>query len=225
MGLQEMDSLKRRRSLSGSVAHLATPAISYIYNCLRSQEPLLWGQSMQQDAESISKTVSETDRGAVSVAVEGVLELLEAFNKRSTQVPKAISCHFDEPAMSIRKPNLPTEGESTCDVVMSDDDKNEDSHQEAWTVFEKMFSHFSEVFKALGCDPHTSHCVQPEGGPPPPQEVLACLQNLSIMPSCWGRAISQDSSPDDGFGPYRSAYRMMGGFSSSTRDKAGVVPL
>lgn len=55
MGLQEMNSLKRRRSLSGSVAHLATPAISYIYNCLRSPEPLLWGQSMQQDAESISE--------------------------------------------------------------------------------------------------------------------------------------------------------------------------
>lgn len=44
--------------------------------------------------------MSETDRGAVSVAVEGVLELLEAFNIRSTQVPKAISRHFDEPAMS-----------------------------------------------------------------------------------------------------------------------------
>lgn len=44
--------------------------------------------------------MSETDRGAVSVAVEGVLELLEAFNIRSTQVPKAISRYFDEPAMS-----------------------------------------------------------------------------------------------------------------------------
>lgn len=55
VGLQEMDSLKRWRSLSGSVAHLATPAISYIYNCLRSQEPRLRGQSMQQDAESISE--------------------------------------------------------------------------------------------------------------------------------------------------------------------------
>lgn len=52
--LQEMDSLKRRR-IPGSVAHLATRAISYMYNCLGSQEPRLWGQSMQQDAESISE--------------------------------------------------------------------------------------------------------------------------------------------------------------------------
>ncbi|XP_041863028.1 transcriptional protein SWT1 isoform X2 [Melanotaenia boesemani] len=50
--LQELDSLKRGRGLSGSVAHLATPAISYIYNALKNGEPRLWGQSMQQAAES-----------------------------------------------------------------------------------------------------------------------------------------------------------------------------
>ncbi|KAK5869643.1 hypothetical protein PBY51_024345 [Eleginops maclovinus] len=49
--LQELDSLKRGRGLSGSVAHLATPAISYIYNSLKSREPFLWGQSMQQARE------------------------------------------------------------------------------------------------------------------------------------------------------------------------------
>ncbi|CAI5635902.1 unnamed protein product [Oreochromis niloticus] len=96
---------------------------------------------------------------------------------------------------------------------MSDDNKNEDSHQEAWAVFERMLSHLyhlsSEVFKALGFDPHTSHCVQPEGGPPPPQEVLACLQNLSIMILQLLQAFS----------------RVMGGFSSSTWDKAGAVLL
>lgn len=53
--LQEMDSLKMGRGLSGSVAHLATPAISYIYKCLKSREPRLWGQSMQQAAESSSE--------------------------------------------------------------------------------------------------------------------------------------------------------------------------
>ncbi|KAF3835348.1 hypothetical protein F7725_027906 [Dissostichus mawsoni] len=53
--LQELDSLKRGRGLSGSVAHLATPAISYIYNCLKSRAPLLWGQSMQQASESNSE--------------------------------------------------------------------------------------------------------------------------------------------------------------------------
>ncbi|XP_068176377.1 transcriptional protein SWT1 isoform X2 [Antennarius striatus] len=50
--LQEMDSLKKGRGLSHSVAHLATPAISYVYNSLKSREPRLWGQSMQQAAES-----------------------------------------------------------------------------------------------------------------------------------------------------------------------------
>lgn len=53
--LQELDSLKRGRGLSGSVAHLATPAISYIYNTLKDREPHLWGQSMQQAAESSSE--------------------------------------------------------------------------------------------------------------------------------------------------------------------------
>ncbi|KAI3368191.1 hypothetical protein L3Q82_007915 [Scortum barcoo] len=50
--LQELDYLKRGKGLTGSVAHLATPAISYIYNSLKSREPRLWGQSMQQAAES-----------------------------------------------------------------------------------------------------------------------------------------------------------------------------
>ncbi|XP_044054834.1 transcriptional protein SWT1 isoform X2 [Siniperca chuatsi] len=50
--LQELDSLKRGKGLSGSVAHLATPAISHIYNSLKSREPHLWGQSMQQAAVS-----------------------------------------------------------------------------------------------------------------------------------------------------------------------------
>ncbi|XP_069377784.1 transcriptional protein SWT1 isoform X3 [Paralichthys olivaceus] len=50
--LQELDSLKRGKGLSGSVAHLATPAISYIYNTLKGRESNLWGQSMQQATES-----------------------------------------------------------------------------------------------------------------------------------------------------------------------------
>ncbi|CAG11609.1 unnamed protein product [Tetraodon nigroviridis] len=50
--LQELDFLKRGKDLSGSVAHLAIPAISYIYNTLKNREPRLWGQSMQQAAES-----------------------------------------------------------------------------------------------------------------------------------------------------------------------------
>lgn len=53
--LQELDSLKKGRGLSGSVAHLACPAISHIYNSLKSRDPYLWGQSMQQAAESNSE--------------------------------------------------------------------------------------------------------------------------------------------------------------------------
>ncbi|XP_038147682.1 transcriptional protein SWT1 [Cyprinodon tularosa] len=62
--LQELDSLKHRKGLSGSVAHLATPAITFIYNSLKQRDPHLWGQSMQQ-ATQISnglKTENNDDR-------------------------------------------------------------------------------------------------------------------------------------------------------------------
>lgn len=48
-----------------------------------------------------------------------------------------------------------------------------------------------EVFKALGFDPHTMRCVQPEGGPPPPQDALACLHKLSSMVSQLLQAFSR----------------------------------
>ncbi|XP_034386297.1 transcriptional protein SWT1 isoform X2 [Cyclopterus lumpus] len=50
--LQELDSLKRGRGMSGSVGHLAAPAISYIHNSLKKPGTDLWGQSMQQAVES-----------------------------------------------------------------------------------------------------------------------------------------------------------------------------
>ncbi|XP_028260224.1 transcriptional protein SWT1 isoform X2 [Parambassis ranga] len=59
--LQELDSLKRGRGLPGSVAHLAIPAISYIYNSLKSREPRFWGQSMQQAAESCNGLNAENN--------------------------------------------------------------------------------------------------------------------------------------------------------------------
>ncbi|RVE73541.1 hypothetical protein OJAV_G00032230 [Oryzias javanicus] len=59
--LQELDSLKRGRGLSGSVAHLATPAISYIYNTLKKRDPRLWGQSMQQAAQSCNGLNAENN--------------------------------------------------------------------------------------------------------------------------------------------------------------------
>ncbi|XP_010870792.2 transcriptional protein SWT1 [Esox lucius] len=50
--LQELDSLKNGKRLSSSVAQLATPAVHYIYTCLKTQKPRLWGQSMQQASQS-----------------------------------------------------------------------------------------------------------------------------------------------------------------------------
>ncbi|KAJ3599662.1 hypothetical protein NHX12_033618 [Muraenolepis orangiensis] len=49
--LQELDAQKNTNRPEGSVAHLATPAIHFIYSCLKSLEPRLWGQSMQQASE------------------------------------------------------------------------------------------------------------------------------------------------------------------------------
>lgn len=49
--LQELDSLKKGRQ-TGCVAHKAIPAISFIYDSLKNKESRLWGQSMQQAAES-----------------------------------------------------------------------------------------------------------------------------------------------------------------------------
>lgn len=67
--LQELDSLKLGKGLSGSVAHLATPAISYINNCLKSRESHLWGQSMQQAAQSSSEFQFKKNMGFVCVCV------------------------------------------------------------------------------------------------------------------------------------------------------------
>ncbi|XP_036438238.1 transcriptional protein SWT1 isoform X2 [Colossoma macropomum] len=49
--LQELDSLKSGK-LSREVEHKARPAVHYIYSCLKSQEPRLWGQSMQQASQA-----------------------------------------------------------------------------------------------------------------------------------------------------------------------------
>ncbi|XP_030583742.1 transcriptional protein SWT1 isoform X2 [Archocentrus centrarchus] len=411
--LQEMDSLKRGRGLSGSVAHLATPAISYIYNSLKSREPRLWGQSMQQAAESsnglnaennddrvlqcclqyqslypecalilctndknlcskallsgvkalskndleaeverskhdlhiiegiqapvpphnnpqvlspvlsgscppiqphgqekadiymgviqkdsrqlsegdeetnwdLSRCISaleeclqevlsdvlqvemkaayddlwleivylkppwtlrdvlqclkkhwiavfghfvprrkqqivselinffnsgEIDPRAVSVPIQEAKELLKAFQRSSKHVPRAISV-LDNIFNKLQpQPNLSMDRESSaCDVVMNDDD-NEDkqptsaqvSHQEVWAVFESIWSNVYqgslEVFKALGFDPHTMQCVQPEGGPPLPQDALACLHKLSSMVSQLLQAFSSVLSSASG---------------------------
>ncbi|XP_077441023.1 transcriptional protein SWT1 [Vanacampus margaritifer] len=59
--LQELDSLKKGKGLKNSVASLACPAISYIYNSLKRRERHLWGQSMQQAAQSNNSLMAENN--------------------------------------------------------------------------------------------------------------------------------------------------------------------
>ncbi|TKS65507.1 Transcriptional protein SWT1 [Collichthys lucidus] len=292
--LQEMDSLKKGKDLTGSVAHLAVPAISYVYNTLTSREPRLWGQSMQQAAEinnglnaennddrvlqcclqyqtlypecalilctndknlcskallsgvnALSKNDLEAEversrhgfhplhpqphiRPQVSLptlsmsytsaqpqseertglcgglvekgktvdcsttlaALQEAKELVKVFGKRSRRVPGAISI------LDNIFNKLQPQGESpACDVIMNDDADADDEdeqpvsarvpHQEVWALFENIWFNVcqisSEVFKALGFDPHTMQSAQPVGGPSPPQDALVCLHKLSSM--------------------------------------------
>ncbi|XP_026001842.1 transcriptional protein SWT1 isoform X1 [Astatotilapia calliptera] len=128
------------------------------------------------------------EREAISEVVQDAKELVNAFSRSSKRVPRAVAV-LDDILNKLRpQPNPPTGGESpACDVVMNDDDDNGDSHQEVWAVFERIWSHVCqlslEVFKALGFDPHTRQCLQPEGAAPPPQDALACLHKLSSMVS------------------------------------------
>ncbi|XP_063057330.1 uncharacterized protein swt1 isoform X2 [Engraulis encrasicolus] len=50
--LQELDSIKNGK-LNSSVGRRATPAVHYIYTCLKNQEQQLWGQSMQQASQAL----------------------------------------------------------------------------------------------------------------------------------------------------------------------------
>ncbi|XP_077463986.1 transcriptional protein SWT1 [Stigmatopora argus] len=59
--LQELDSLKKGKGFKDCVAHLACPAISYIYNSLKRRDPHLWGQSMQQAAQSNNSLMAENN--------------------------------------------------------------------------------------------------------------------------------------------------------------------
>ncbi|XP_078263725.1 uncharacterized protein swt1 isoform X2 [Rhinoraja longicauda] len=48
--LQELDFLKNEK-MSGSVNRKAIPAVRFVYSCLKSGHPHVWGQSMQKAAE------------------------------------------------------------------------------------------------------------------------------------------------------------------------------
>ncbi|XP_048109277.1 uncharacterized protein swt1 isoform X2 [Alosa alosa] len=61
--LQELDAMKNGK-LTNAVERRATPAVNYIYNCLKNQEPRLWGQSMQLASQALCglKTENNDDR-------------------------------------------------------------------------------------------------------------------------------------------------------------------
>ncbi|XP_053178581.1 transcriptional protein SWT1 [Scomber japonicus] len=127
------------------------------------------------------------DCSSTLAALQEAKELVEAFEKRSSHVPSALS------RMDNIFHKLQPQGGSTCDVVMNDEDEEKQStstqfsHQEVWALFENIWSNVCqisfEVFKALGFDPHAMQTAQPAGGPPPPQDAVACLQKLSSMVS------------------------------------------
>ncbi|XP_062280523.1 transcriptional protein SWT1 isoform X1 [Scomber scombrus] len=128
------------------------------------------------------------DCSATLAALQEAKELVEAFEKRSSHVPSALSI-MDNIFHKLQ----PQGGSPTCDVVMNDEDEDKQptstqfSYQEVWALFENIWSNVCqisfEVFKALGFDPQAMQTAQPAGGPPPPQEAVACLQKLSSMVS------------------------------------------
>ncbi|XP_076580451.1 transcriptional protein SWT1 isoform X2 [Chaetodon auriga] len=135
------------------------------------------------------------DCSAIEEALQEAKELVTAFEKSSSRVPSALA-RMD----NIFNKEEPQGESPACDVVMSDDDEDKQpmsvqfSHQEVWTLFENMWSNVvqisGEVFRALGFDLVTRQSAQPVGGPPPPQDALVCLHNLSSMVSQLLQALS-----------------------------------
>ncbi|KAL2089468.1 hypothetical protein ACEWY4_014156 [Coilia grayii] len=58
--LQELDAIKNGK-LTNAGERRATPAVHYIYSCLKNQEPRLWGQSMQQASQALCGLQTENN--------------------------------------------------------------------------------------------------------------------------------------------------------------------
>ncbi|KAF7661805.1 hypothetical protein LDENG_00253940 [Lucifuga dentata] len=139
-------------------------------------------------------------------ALQEVKELLKAFEKRSSRVSGALSI-LDNIFHRLQPPPQPQEESASCDVVMNDDEEEETkstqvTHQEVWTLFENIWCNINQmrltVFKALHFDPQTMQSAQSVGGPPPPQDALACLHKLSSMMSQLLQAFSSVLSSSAG---------------------------
>ncbi|XP_029989088.1 transcriptional protein SWT1 isoform X2 [Sphaeramia orbicularis] len=178
------------------VVHRKPPwSLLDVLRCMKKHWIAVFGQIVPRKKE---KTVEhlidffdsgrKLDRDATVNALQESKDLLKAFVKSSSHVPSAIS------VVENLFHKLQTQGESPAsDVVMNDDDEDKQptctqvSPQEVWALFETIWSNVCqislEVFKALGFDPHNMLSVQPVGGPPPPQDAMACLQKLCCVVS------------------------------------------
>ncbi|XP_074524707.1 transcriptional protein SWT1 [Halichoeres trimaculatus] len=142
------------------------------------------------------------DCSATKAALREAKEFVQAFGKRSACVPGAISKlenllnKLQPQVRQLKSHNGNSRESPDLDVIMNEDDDDAEekqptsaqvSHKEVWDLFEniwsKVFQTSLQVFKALGFDPHTMQRAQPAGGPPPPQDALLCLHNLSSVVS------------------------------------------
>ncbi|KAK7889291.1 hypothetical protein WMY93_024851 [Mugilogobius chulae] len=116
---------------------------------------------------------------------QNVLNLIEFFNSGKAVDQNSTSHFCRQQILNTLQPQGET---STNDVVMKEAEEDQPptslhiSHSEVWALFENIWDHVCQtslkVFKALDFDPGACPSVLPPGGPPPPRDVLLCLEQL-----------------------------------------------
>ncbi|XP_071342314.1 transcriptional protein SWT1 isoform X2 [Trachinotus anak] len=189
------------------IVYLKPPwTLQDVLQCLKKHWIAVFGQIVPRRKQQIVLNLIEffnsgktIDCSATLTALQEARELVKVFEKSSSRVPSAVSLMDN-----IFNKLQPQRESPACDVVMNDDDDDDEdkrptsaqvSHQEVWALFENIWSNVYqislEVFKVLGFDPHTMQSAQPAGGPPPPQDAVACLHKLSSMVSQLLQAFSR----------------------------------
>ncbi|XP_053717587.1 transcriptional protein SWT1 [Synchiropus splendidus] len=153
---------------------------------------------------------------SVVASIRRAKEFVKAFTSRSSLVSNALS-EMDNMVNTLQHGaaqllQTPTVDESAdCDVIMKEvEDYRQPalpqvSCQEVWAMFHNIwvnvFQISLEVFKALSFDPDSMQSGLPVGGPPPPQDALACLNKLSSMISqlleAFSRVLSSGPGEDE----------------------------
>ncbi|XP_029356099.1 transcriptional protein SWT1 isoform X1 [Echeneis naucrates] len=177
------------------IVYLKPPwTLQDILQCLKKHWIAVFGQIAPRKKQQILLNLIEffnsgktKDRDDIMTALQEAKDLVKAFERSSSRVPSAISL-IGNIMITLQQGDSPA-----YDIVMNDDDDDDDedkqptpaevTHQEVWALFENIWCNVCqtslEVFKVLGFDPHTMQSALPAGGPPPPQQALACLDNLS----------------------------------------------